>query len=233
MSANHPLFTGKSAPVPELGIQFQAAMVHAILAGQKTQTRRLVKPAPTVSPFKVAWVGWSIWTWGGHHSWISGHSPAPCLSSTGRYDPAARWGYRYDVGRPLWVRETWRPLEDEDGTPGILFRADSVFRPIVDTQDAADQWVRAFDHGKHGENWRPSILMPRWASRTNLLVTGLRMERLSEISEVEVESEGVRFARLAENTAEYCRLFRTINNLPDAANPFVWVVDFRVVGNTR
>lgn len=101
-----------------------------------------------------------------------------------RKDVTRRTGKRWARVRPgdtLYVRETWRTYERPiDGLDGVLYRADDAFRPIENTPEAADAWVKAHDNGRHDEHWRPSILMPRWASRTSLRVVSVTLQRADE-----------------------------------------------------
>jgi hypothetical protein len=86
--------------------------------------------------------------------------------------------------------------------------------------------------------WRPSIHMPRWASRITLEVTGVRVERLQDISEADARAEGVTLqeksfymgvAAAAPHRFEFHRLWQQINGerAPWLSNPWVWVVEFR------
>jgi hypothetical protein len=88
--------------------------------------------------------------------------------------------------------------------------------------------------------WRPSIHMPRWASRITLEITGIRVERLQDISEKDAEAEGARFelaeidsVRLgaeASHRGGFQNLWRRINgNDSWDANPWVWVVEFKCI----
>jgi hypothetical protein len=86
----------------------------------------------------------------------------------------------FQPGARLWVRETWRRPRINDGAPAAIkspvqYRATSLF------------------HDGFGESWRPSIFMPRWASRITLGVTAVKVERLQDISEEDAKAEGVRF----------------------------------------
>jgi len=115
-------------------------------------------------------------------------------------------------GDLLWVRETWC-----DGYPGS---AD----PIL---------YRATYHGGCDHKWRPSIFMPRWASRLSLRVTAVRVERLQSISEEDAVAEGVhRSLSIPGETARdvYRGLWDTINGKrgPWITNPFVWVVSYEI-----
>lgn len=120
-------------------------------------------------------------------------------------------------GDRLWVREThgfWPSADSERREDGVIYRATD------------DDWeCRMFD-------WRPSIHMPRWASRITLEITSVRVERLQDISEADAVAEGVkntlhlqggRFAN--EN---FAHLWWVIHG--DGAwesNPWVWVIEFK------
>lgn len=121
----------------------------------------------------------------------------------------------YEIGDRLWVRETWAywPIVDEkDRTEGLIYRATD------------DDWeCRMFD-------WRASIHMPRWASRITLEVTGVRVERLQDISEEDAQAEGVQpwTGALQSYRADFCRIWSDLHG-PGAwgANPWVVVLEFR------
>jgi hypothetical protein len=133
-------------------------MVRALLAGRKTQTRRVLKPQPTPA-------GDGLWHF--HNRW-GGISQAHEEALTSYIVDAAA---RYAVGDRLWVREahciTARPDFDLPGA--AVYRADGDL-PLA---------------------WKPSIHMPRWTSRLTLLVTGVKVERLQDISEEDARAEGV------------------------------------------
>lgn len=126
----------------------------------------------------------------------------------------------------LWVRETWYPrcADAKDyGTDEIIYRADyggtggCVFRP----------------------SWNPSIFMPRWASRITLEVTGVRAERVQDITEEDAKAEGVILhGGWNANDTEYAinyrggfsRLWDSINAKRGYGwdkNPWVWVIEFK------
>jgi len=143
-------------------------------------------------------------------------------------------------GDDLWVRETWRAIEREsDAVDGILFRADLAFVPIENTAKAAEQWVVAYDNGKYNGKWRPSIHMPRWASRISLRLTDdPRQERLHEITDAEAKLEGVpplvdASGRVLPRDREPYRLsFMALWDVLHgdgawAENPLVWRIPFR------
>ena len=109
----------------------------------------------------------------------------------------------------------------------------------------------AHRHGTHVAPWRPSIHMPRWASRITLEITDIRVERLQEISEDDAKAEGVEPWVIGDGWREYglppdveaagthplrsardsfASLWESING-PGSwkANPWVWVIEFRRV----
>lgn len=94
------------------------------------------------------------------------------------------------VGDRLWVRETWYYEEhmhdSTEGTPDLP--GDLYSHRLVFKADCPDYPVNV-GVGQHG--WRPSIFMPRWASRITLEITGIRVERLQDITEEDAEKEGI------------------------------------------
>lgn len=190
----------------ERPILFQGPMVRAILDWRKTQTRREIKPQPE-GPACVRALQYHAAT---GNLLLGGNCP---------------YG---TVGDRLWVRETWMTYEREDGLDGVLFRADAGFRQIENTPQAAAKWVAA-RHGVAGK-WRPSIFMPRWASRITLEITSVRVERLQEISNEDCFAEGMWEETNPEvkcNRLWYSSLWETING-PGSwdKNPWVWVIEF-------
>lgn len=209
----------------ERPILFSGAMVRALLAGTKTQTRRVVKAQP-----EAEHDGEPYWFVGGYRAWTY-RSTSDVLRKGGN---ALLCPYGATGGR-LWVRETF--CDDWMTTDGIYYRADGGLPG--DMVDA-------------GCTWRPSIHMPRAASRITLEVTGVRVERLQDISEADAIAEGIEGFELPEcggrfwldyrlTDAEagcspalkspvdsYRWLWESING-PGSwdANPFVWVVEFR------
>ena len=115
----------------------------------------------------------------------------------------------------MWVRETWRVA---DGVTKFYEYAAgrSAFR------EAADESC--------GVKWKPSIYMPRTASRITLEVVAVRVERLQEISEADAIAEGIGHSDVDAAVASYASLWDRING-PGSwdANPWVWVVEFRKV----
>lgn len=158
----------------ERPILFSSAMVRAILDGTKTQTRRVVKPRGDYPRYDG-----EMHPDGSGETWID-WGPCP-------------YGAPGDL---LWVREAWgvgcRP-DPYDGcwVDGIEYRADEAY---LDEHDMLP--LRPFRDGFPTElsersGWRPSIHMPRWASRISLEVTSVRVERVQDISEEDAIAEGL------------------------------------------
>lgn len=142
-------------------ILFSAPMVKAILEGKKTMTRRVMKPQPDISQMR-----WNGERWEMSLGYPLGHDV-----------PLSPYG---SPGDKLWVRETWFqfiPPHLQEGA-GL-----SSMKRV---------WYRADeDCPFEGCKWRPSIFMPRAASRITLEVTGVRVERLQDISHDDALREGV------------------------------------------
>ena len=177
-------------------ILFNGQMVTRILAGQKTETRRVMRPQPR------GMTG----SWRGHE-----------LSVSGR-DHRCPYGA---VGDLLWVRETWRPEELPSGLDGIRYAADDAFVPIRNTREAADAWVEV---NTKRAGWRPSIHMPRWASRITLGVDGVRVERLHAIDQAGAVAEGFTDVSCLRTVWDGINGKRAGASWD--ANPWVWVVEF-------
>ena len=216
----------------ERPILFSEPLVRAILAGQKTQTRRVVKPIPDF----VA----------GNGSIVARFTPDD--QKLGRLGETIKCPYG-QPGDRLWVKETWRhtasSLEDaraitEDITSGIAidWRAtyiDKCIQHLGFTREDAEM--------DDFEIWRPSIFMPRWASRILLEVVSVRVERLHGISEADAVAEGIHqqtttgwFSVPGINgagttaRAAYALLWNSINGRGSwDANPWVWVVEFKQI----
>ena len=158
----------------ERPILFSAPMVRAILDGRKTQTRRIVKPQPEMiqdcDPEGYSWVpqyggrelSWTQCPYGQPGDRLGVREAHSILNTHGQHRAdGLRWGPW--GGLPTTV--------SPDGTKIAYYR---------EGFDRADP-----------PRWRPSIHMPRWASRLTLEVTGVKVERLQDISEADALAEGV------------------------------------------
>jgi hypothetical protein len=147
-------------------IIFSAPMVRALLAGRKTQTRRLLKPQPVWS----ASCGDRDGSWSGLTSRFAGGDRLLVREAFNVFSMSQDGEEAWPV-QPLPTAEEYREVE-EAAVRG---------RWLVDYASTAD------DDGP----WRPSIHMPRWASRLTLPVTDVRVQRLQDITEDDALAEGV------------------------------------------
>lgn len=175
---------------------FTGPLVRAILDGQKTVTRRPMKRSncrvwSRLDPDNRHPVHRDLWPmlcWETAKPDDGGVSVMYDDKGDGKW---VRFAAKWQENEGLWVRETWTPDElDENGLDGIRFRADDAFVPIENSEKAADRWLDA--RGNHRiREWRPSIHIPRWASRIDLEVLNVRGERLQDITEDDAKAEGV------------------------------------------
>jgi hypothetical protein len=202
-------------------ILFSAPMVRALLNGSKTQTRRIVKPqGAAMRPMLEA----------------DGTPRGDWFISYPKFARVGNTGFKCPYGRPgdhLWVRETWASV------PATAYRGVEVYQ-TVNPNDANEAAIYAAEWDRSGPaRWRPSIHMPRWASRITLEVTKVRAERLNEISNFDCKSEGIDIDKVvsyqragADRPAAhaYRDIWEDINGPGSwAANPWVWCVEFRTV----
>jgi len=197
----------------ERPIIFSAPMVRALLDGRKTQTRRVVKPQPThLNPAGVPRIAQSV-----------GNSKVIAC-------PYGRPGDR------LWVRETWcgevdchtsQLIYNEDGnTYKCLYRADGHHVVL----DDGDGFTKTNKDGSEASPWKPSIHMPRWASRITLEIVSVRVDRLQDISEADAQAEGVYTDPACPAYDAYAALWDQINGAGSwDLNPLVWVIEFKKV----
>lgn len=193
-------------PCRERPILFKAEMVRAILDGRKTQTRRIVN--------KI--LGYREFFFDDDRKIIDAQS---LLTRRGtKYADAETCPYGRHGDR-LWVRETFQIVDNVVTKPHVFYAADEG---LPTTQWPEGLW--------NVSQWRPSIFMPRWASRLTLEITGVRVERLQDITDDDCFSEGIAAAgdALGNPRAPYRDLWDTINGkrAPWSSNPFVWVISF-------
>lgn len=227
-------------PPCERPILFSGPMVRGILDDRKTKTRRVVKADYGLDVETIALE--------------ARKSQVACDCPYGQ------------PGDRLWVRETWQTLSLdydyesghcdgwEEADPEAVRRwkqseqGDWGKPPYCVTYAADGGWDA--HKGDRGFNWRPSIFMPRWASRLTLEITEVRVERLQSISESDAVAEGVLCPDCGDNNwrevggeAVQCphphcgdgqALFRELwDDLNGKrgygwdANPWVWVIGFR------
>ena len=216
-------------------ILFSGPMVRALLDDTKTQTRRVGKIQSQdfvglkAEAVRHATLGYQIQATYDAYPGRGTARHAICACPFGQ------------PGDQLWVRETfvqgWPPGDDDCPDQ---FDADGNERPMVTWYRASDPGLVWCTNGEDTERtpWRPSIHMPRSASRITLEITGVRVERLQNISEADALAEGVSDtgAKILDSAAnevtgpiaEYSVLWESING-PGSwdLNPWVWVVEFK------
>lgn len=223
----------------ERPILFSAPMVRAILAGTKTQTRRVVKGAPDDwAPVRPEVFSPTVVDRHGDEQ------PGPDAYGAGNED-GSDW-VRCPYGQPgdrLWVRETWMADPPVTGDwPSTAFhgckpRDHSL---IPDCYRKPEHCLYRADGHEDLHGWTPGIHMFRWASRITLEVTGTRVERLQDISKADAVAEGIvetcggyglpdgSHFHAADPRESYWSLWGAINGCGGVeANPWVWVVEFR------
>jgi hypothetical protein len=198
-------------------ILFSAEMVRAILGGRKTQTRRVMKPQPKPTPADFPGPAGHWWPSQKHKSMLG--VEREMQKWKGLAGSACPYG---DTGDQLWVREAHAISANPDLGPWYR----------LDHEEARSSGPRV------DVKWRPSIHMPRWASRITLRITDIRVERLQDITEDDARAEGCDPARWIDETdvgmegyrEGFARLWNKING-PGAwnTNPWVWVVAFKRV----
>lgn len=237
----------------ELPILFSAPMVRAILSGQKTVTRRVVK-VPQIPEATTEFEGSPDHAFSAvaqrHRRWgfcVFGETERAVADQLASYCPYGKPGDR------LWVREAWLPDPDRDHDAWddhhcTAYEWDGCGGKIKDVPPAMQKPEHCiYREGWSGTDliWRPSIHMPRWASRILLEVTAVRVERLREISEEQARSEGIsplstgRFHCGHDEEGQitskspvtaFAWLWGSINGEGSwAENPWVWVVEFKRV----
>lgn len=151
----------------ERPILFSGPMVRAILDGRKTQTRRVLGKTGHYNIFEPGAWSDSYVIDPGNADWRAAHTP-------------------YRVGDNLWVREQFSGPRRLSSTPPRMWEEESLFNRVpvwywADGEPTEGDWTRP----------KPSIHMPRWASRLTLTVTGVKVERLQDISSADTLAEGV------------------------------------------
>jgi hypothetical protein len=205
----------------ECGILFSAPMVRALLDGSKTQTRRIMRPQPEPTP--------ADYQGPAGHWWPSSIMQSMVHVEQELQNRHGGWGgFCPDccphgrIGDRLWVRETWAPHPDfPESVHRGVYRADPECKYDV-------------------ARWRPSIHMPRWASRILLEITGVRVERLQDINDQDAIAEGIGLNPSADGVpmtfpngetvprATFRCVWESINGAGSwDANPWLWVIEFR------
>jgi hypothetical protein len=201
--------------VKERPILMSGAMVRALLDGSKTQTRRLCKPM-------------NLWVVQDCRE-VRMIDGKPFHFLKGATSPMEE--LRSPYGQPgdrLYVRETFLYVGPGSGSDLPSYREE---RANPENHKASNCWFRA-SQPDETLVWTPSIHMPRWASRITLEVTGVRIERLQDISAQDAWAEGIPHSPDVDPGHEYQELWDSLNAVRGYgwdANPWVWVVEFRKI----
>lgn len=238
-------------------ILMHAWSITNLLAGRKTQTRRIVKPA-----------------FGAKHPIVNLKEHGESTGNySGQFNDPASWGYPYAedgadmplsawpelcrYGKPgdlLWVRETWgyrgrgsRYSSAEGGVQRrpwdevfIHYQADqskaTINRPCDNESGIPQQRPRRADElyvpdynsylNRYWAAWRPSIHMPRWASRLTLRLTDVRVERVQDINEIDCRAEGIEKSPFQGN---FALLWDDTNGIGAwKRNDWTWALSFEL-----
>lgn len=218
----------------EKPILFSAPMVRALLDGSKTQTRRVIK-----LPHNNSLGVWEATTIGGPSVKTS--------KGLSTIEEVAVWHTRTgdallcqhgSIGDQLWVRETFninhvmsaKLPKSERADVEILYRATDL------------DYLKNMDM-EGWQGWKPPIFMPRWASRIQLEITKIEVERLQDISETDAKAEGAKTRDVVypdEPPSDYSyfdqykSIWESINGSGSwQSNPLVWVLEFKVINARR
>lgn len=224
----------------ERPILFSGEMVRAILDGRKTQTRRVIKPQPCQ-------LDNGKWYW------------QKRTNDTGVYTdlPYGHW-WEYALvsgecpygvsGDLLWVRETWGIYSESwtdygwEGDGIVDIAIPKALPPGSMHRKYHVAYKESGYEADEGEQWRPSIHMPRWASRITLEITSVRVERIQDISVEDMVAEGIT-PNMAPTHAPYWQqntrhhfidLWESINYHRGYGwdnNPWVWAITFKQVSH--
>ena len=211
----------------ETGLMFKAPLVRAILSGQKTQTRRVVKWRDLQKGLNLGFSGLRAAKTA--NGWV--------LESDSR--SSSEWRCKptlCPMGQPgdrIYVRETFVQGYEEDPLTGRLKQWDEEGNdiPMTTWYRATNGGITWSDDGESEANvpWKPAIHMPKSLARIWLEVTGVRVERLQSISRGDAMAEGCPFPNMADG-ADPRKWFAEVWESTGgdwAANPWVWVIDFK------
>lgn len=256
----------------ERPIIFTGESPSLILAGHKTQTRRTtglsgVNDTPETNPKLAGEV--DSWMYGGPDVWEIDTVVRPWHVELRRkkaprtFEPGVVMVARCPYGVPgdrLWMREKWNLVKQvgheiiTDLGPETLTELKTWDGPIP--KEHPEGWLLVFGTEEGLEDWgpwRPSIHMPRWASRADLLIKDVQLQRLRDIGTGDSEAEGVKHLSLEERSEKFPRdgpcwlagdvgyytageaflygIWDPINakRYPSKLNPYIWAIKFELV----
>lgn len=203
-------------------ILFNTDMVRAILDGRKHTTRRIANRIP-VETHRIEDLedGTFECHWGGYQT------------DTGMFcDGACTVSALYQIGDILYVRETWNicNMDKEDNSMTFIYRADEpAEEKTARTVNVSDAVYEKYElsMAENNPEWRPSIHMPKEAARIWLKVTDVRVERLQDIDDDGIVSEGLEIGCDFENIWNATIKKSDLPHYGWDANPWVWVIEFK------
>lgn len=219
-------------------IIFTGHSVRSILDGTKTMTRRIMKPQPSEAfsgevgifhPTKIARDGEEY--------------PGDPIFGASSNDE----GYRFPYGAPgdhLWVKEVWRLVGWDDDyaeieySDGIRHRVEAGDDHDVFIENATRNYPTGYDEDLSLVPNKSPLFMSRWASRLTLEITGVKIERVQDISDADAIAEGVSpaDAEIQGGKSIFHERWNAINGKKPgcswADNPWAWVVSFKKVEST-
>lgn len=209
----------------ESPILFNTEIVRAILDGRKTQTRRVAAKGewsdlhPDVNGYTGEFNEREFVFCEGDNTWLVGSTSGGSFG----LDNVSPHG---NVGDRLWVKESYRFRSGADN-----LRPSQLAPHIVGVEPVWYEagWQTLDYPNQPPGKLRPSIHMPRWASRITLEITDVRVERVQDISEEDAVAEGIALGD-DEIIPTFRKLWDSINGKGPHnwdANPWVWVYEFR------
>jgi len=237
-------------------IRFNEDNIRQILKGNKTQTRRVVKPQPPIDPVEGHVEG-GIYGPEWFHPEVVGKDgeAMPGEPIFGIYDFWGEWGIKcpYYPRQSLWVQEGWTVAdvamdapEDEKSKVIIAYKADGikiekyVSHELHSKLEDKLEYLQVFGDG--GDNWQSPRFMPYEIARLFLEVVDIRVERLQDIDRDDAKKEGVseyiheyipdyriNFKEVKETVENFAELWDNIYSGTDYSwkyNSLVWVIDF-------
>ncbi|WP_243612964.1 hypothetical protein [Shimia aestuarii] len=211
--------------MPDKPILFSGPMVRALLDGRKTQTRRVVKPQPK----------WTSDAWHWQSSRYDNGLGADYFHTPHVAGIMSAWvkAMPYAIGDRLWVREAHYLTDDGESEYAVFAEDEAGVAEHLQNMQTTMTSHPQIDWSKH-IRLRPSIHMPRWASRLTLVVTDVRVQRVQEINRGDAMEEGCPFPNMADgqNPRDWFRaLWDSLNacrNFGWDANPWVAAYTFAV-----
>jgi len=220
----------------ELPILLNGEMVRATIDGRKTQTRRPVKLAEGLEAYHI-----DEWrSIDGHDLW---QPWGDCGMCNGAMEPKDYGSYRNPLGVPgdlLYVREAWVAISySHYPRIYVAYRASTSLGPpaLMEARDVSSDfpWSKAkgYVERRGPRCWRPSIHMPKWAARTWLRVTDVRIERVQDIIEEDAFAEGITDGDwLGDPVGRFAEIWNSIygkKGLGWSVNPWCWVTSYEVI----